>query len=710
MNPAPGIELLLAISEERTYVIDPEMGISTLELAGVKLLVDPENPSIIFGGNYHFMGFQYEHGDWLAKLDVDIQTKINDICFDQEGNAWVSARSALRRFNLSGTNEPEIHSYGMGKGLPEDESMRLFTDPENGEILVGTREGFYRYDSYQDTLFFDSLFNSPLPEGKNKIMTFHKGAEYLYWFSFENENRGWGILGARRNSNGFELIYDRAFRVLSPAASTDVFYTDDDQQLWFSKANQLFHFDQSKSAEHTGSFQVLMRNVKIAGDSILFHGTHSLADASGHRRIIAKQEETFQPRLKYLYRELEFQWSAPYYMNERQIRYSYFLEGYSNQWSDWGRSRSIKYTNLPHGKYVMKVKARNIFGDESPAVSYAFSISRPWYATFTAIALYIVLSISLTVFVLLYTRGLKQRAELLERQNREIELQKQELENLNEETTAQRDEIEAQRDAITLQKELIGRQKNAMTDSIRYARRIQDAVLPAKEVMRYLLPKHFVFYRPRDIVSGDFFWVDKKDETVWLAVADCTGHGVPGAFMSMLGISLLNEIYGQYSGQPTHEIMDELRDQVISSLGQTGDRYEAKDGMEMALVAINTKTREIQFTGAMQNLYTFQKGELVIIRGDRMPVGIHSEGSTMFTSHKLTLERGDTLYLFSDGYADQFGGKNRKKFGTARLKALLTKLQQNIMHDQKEALKKEFYEWKGNEEQIDDVLMIGIKL
>ena len=459
MNPAPGIEFLLAIGEERSYVIDPEMRISTLELAGVKLLIDPDNPSIIYGGNYHFMGFQYEHGNWLAKLDVDLKTKINDICFDQEGNAWVSTRSALLRFKISETNEPQIHSYGMGKGLPEDESMLLFIDPENGDILAGTREGFYRYDSYQDTLFFDSLFNSPLPEGKNRIMTFHKGAEYLYWFSFENENRGWSILGARRNSNGFELIYDRPFRVLPAAASTDVFYTDNDQQLWFSKANQLFHFDPSKSAEHAGSFQVLMRNVKISGDSILFHGTNFLADASGHRRIIAKQEEASQARLKYLYRELEFQWSAPYFMNERQIRYSYFLEGYSSQWSDWGRSRSIKYTNLHHGKYVMKVKARNIFGDESPAVSYAFSISRPWYATFTAIALYIVLSISLAVFVLLYTRGLKQRAELLERQNREIELQKQELQNLNEETTAQRDEIEAQRDSITLQKELIGSRK-----------------------------------------------------------------------------------------------------------------------------------------------------------------------------------------------------------------------------------------------------------
>lgn len=710
INPSPGLEFLLAISEDRSYMIDPEMRISTLELGGGKLLIDPDNPSIIYGGNYHFMGFQYKNGNWLAKLDVNLKKVINDMCFDQEGNVWVTSRSELLRLESSETNEYQIYSYGVGKGLPEDESMLLFTDPESGEILVGTSEGFYRYDTYQDTLFFDSLFNSPLPQGANRIMTFHKGAENLYWFSFENEYRGWSILGARRSSSGFELIYNRPFKGVRPAPSTDVFYMDEKKQLWFSKSNQLFHFDPSKSTEDAEPFQVLIRNVRISGDSILFYGSNFLSDATGQRRIHTVQEEASQPRLKYLYRDIDFQWSAPYFMHERLNRYSYFLEGFSTQWSNWGRSRSIKFTNLPHGKYVMQVKARNIFGDESPPARYAFSISRPWYATFVAIALYIVLSISLAVFVLLYTRSLKHRAELLERQNREIELQKKELENLNEEVTAQRDEIEAQRDSITAQKELIGRQKNAMTDSIRYARRIQDAVLPAKEVMRYLLPKHFVFYRPRDIVSGDFFWVDKKDETIWLAVADCTGHGVPGAFMSMLGISLLNEISGQYSGQPTNEIMDEVRDQVIASLGQTGDRYEAKDGIEMGLVAINTKTREIQFTGAMQNLYIFRKGELEVIKGDRMPVGIHSEGSIMFSAHTMKLDRGDTLYLFSDGYADQFGGEQRKKYGSRRLKSMLAQLQNNIMHDQKEVLKKEFYQWKGDQEQIDDVLVIGIKL
>jgi serine phosphatase RsbU (regulator of sigma subunit) len=358
----------------------------------------------------------------------------------------------------------------------------------------------------------------------------------------------------------------------------------------------------------------------------------------------------------------------------------------------------------------MQIKARNVFGDESSVSTYTFSILRPWYANLMAFFLYFILISSLVVFVIRYTRKLRSRAELLEKQNKEIELQKKELQHLNKEITAQRDEIEAQRDAMSEQKELIDQQNNAMTDSILYARRIQDAVLPAKEVMRFLLPKHFVFYRPRDIVSGDFFWVDKRDETVLVAVADCTGHGVPGAFMSMMGISLLNEISGKYPDHPTNEIMDELRDQVIAALGQTGDRYEAKDGIEMSLVAINTNTRKVQFTGANHSLYTFQKGKLVIIKGDPMPVGIHSEGSTLFSVNTIQLNLGDTLYMFSDGVVDQFGGKNRKKFGSQRLKTLLTQQQNSIMLDQKAAVEKAYENWKGTYEQIDDVLMMGIKL
>ncbi len=710
LEPVPGKKYLLAIGNDRTFVLDENLDVSLLEAGGQKILRDPGNPGIFYTGKNDLIRFRYEMGQWKEDLKVELEDEALQLSLDKEGYIWITTRSRLLRLDVSEDGSDQMKSYDEGIGLPDMNNLILCSDPLSRDLLVGTSEGIYHYDYRLDTMYYDSLFNQPLPEGRNRIAAFHRGAEDLYWFSFENQFQGWGILGARRSRSGFEVIYDRSFRTLSQTVPTNTFFTDDNRELWFSMSNQLFHFDPSLANESGEPFGLLIREVRINEDSVLFQGTNFIEEASGQLRPTSQQSESGIPSLKYQYREIEFQWSSPYYQHERRIQYSYFLEGFSNRWSSWDRNRSAKFTNLPHGEYKMQVKARNIYGEESAVASYAFSISRPWYATFLAISLYLLLIGSLTISIVLYTRQLKRRAELLERQNKEIELQKSELEHLNEEITSQRDEIEAQRDSLTAQKELIGKQKNALTDSIYYAKRIQDAVLPADEVLRFLLPKHFVFYRPRDIVSGDFYWVDKKDETVWIAVADCTGHGVPGAFMSMLGISLLNEISGQYSGQPTNEIMDELRDQVISSLGQTGDKYEARDGMEMGLVAINTRTREVQFTGAMHNLITFQKGKMVIIKGDRMPVGIHAESSTLFSVTNLKLERGDTLYLFSDGYADQFGGKDRKKYGSVRLKSLLTKLQNNIMHDQKEAIQEEFETWKGDEEQIDDVLMVGIKL
>jgi serine phosphatase RsbU (regulator of sigma subunit) len=710
VQPADGKKYLLAASTDKTYVIDQDMKVTALPVGGRKILTDPGNPDVFYTGRSNLTGFQYINGGWKEFLNEVLDSDIYQLCLDRFENIWVSTWTGLLRLNRTSGKVIEITRFEIEQGLPGVRNLGLFIDPANRELLASTENGFYRFDYRNQTFLYDSVYNSILPDGKNNIMAVQKGSDDLYWFSFENEFRGWSILGASKQSGVFETVYDRTFRALSSRIPTEVFYTDSEDQLWFNKSNQLIHFNAKLAKETEDNFNLLIRRVSITGDSVLFNGSFYTIDDSGQILPHDEQTENSQPKLKHIYRDIEFNWSAPYYKQEYQIRYSYNLEGLSSKWSDWSRDRSVIINNLKHGRYVMQVKARNAYGEESQKASYAFTIMRPWYFTVVAIITYVILLASLAIFIIIYTRNLKSRNELLERQNREIEKQKGELQHLNEEITAQRDEIEAQRDSISEQKELIDRQKNAMIDSIYYARRIQDAVLPAEEVMRFLLPKHFVYYRPRDIVSGDFYWVDKRDETVLIAVADCTGHGVPGAFMSMLGISLLNEISSKYRDQSTNEMMDELRDQVIAALGQTGDKYEAKDGIEMGLVAINTNTREIEFTGANLHLYTFQDGKLVVVKGDHMPVGIHSASSTLFKAHKLKLKRGDSLYMFSDGYVDQFGGDERKKFGTSRIKRLLTEIQQNIMHDQKETLQKEFETWKGDEDQIDDVLMIGIKL
>jgi len=702
VKPSPGNEFLFAAGDERTFVFNRKMQMATLPAGGQALLPDRNSPDVIYLGGDRFKAFQYKDGQWAEILNVEIDTEILSMCQDRYGLIWLSTWSGLLRFEIAGVEEPEFQYFSREERL-QSRSVEVFTEPESQELLVGSREGFFRFDYVQEELVYDSLYNSILPAGNNSIKTIHKGAGNLLWVSFENEHSGWNILAVRRTGSGFQKVYERTFRRFSPLVSTDVFFTDLEERLWFSRASELYHFDDRKAMETKDSLLVLIRNVRIAEDSVLFDGTYFVANSTGEIRLLPEQIQEIQPRINHKYRNIEFQWSAPYYPNETQIEFTYFLKGFSKEWSQWSPERSVKYTNLHYGKYEMQVKARNVFGDESLVSAYVFSILKPWYVTFAAFLLYFILIASLVIFVVFYTRMLRSRAELLAKKNREIELQKKELELLNEEITTQRD-------SISEQKELIDKQKNEITDSIHYARKIQDAVLPARDVIRYMLPKHFIYYKPKDIVSGDFFWVHKRDDIVLLAVADCTGHGVPGAFMSMLGISLLNEISGKFNELPTNEIMDELRDQLIAALGQTGDMHEARDGIEMYLVAIDVKKREIQFTGANQDLYTFQQGELVVVKGDRMPVGISSEGGKPFSAHTLKLNRGDTLYMFTDGYPDQFGSPQRKKYGSSKLKSLLTKMQNSIMHDQRATVEKVYITWKGDHEQIDDVLMIGIQL
>jgi len=716
-RPKAGSEFLLVSSGKTTFLLDQHLHLQDLnELVDLStdnaenqrrhyesvLAQDPTHSNRIYIAARHITGLEYKQGNWREFFRINdlSQRPILKMEMDRYGYLWVSTDEGVFRVDTTGGDKTTIKPYSPVSGTSSNAHEMTFQDPDSNEILVASSQGFYRYLGSEDAFYRDSVYNQVLPQGKLLISAFYKDSSGIFWYSFKNENNEWTQLGARKTGNQLEVIYEKPFRVLDNAA-VEVFYRNGPDALWFAQSDRLYRYDTSPGKTiDTSSYRTIIRSMVVDGDSLIYNGTS----------LQKREEDNYRPSIEHKQNNLKFTWAALFFDQTFRTRYSFKLEGFDKEWSSWERNLRKEYTNLPSGSYTMHVKSQNIYGIEGQPALYSFTILRPWYSAWWSITLYLVLLGVLIYLSVNYTRNLRIRTLVLERKNREIEKQKLELENLNGEIIGQRDEIEAQRDSMASQKQLIDQQNIAMTDSIHYARRIQDAVLPAREVMRYLLPKHFVFYRPRDIVSGDFFWIDKKDETVLLAVADCTGHGVPGAFMSMLGISLLNEISSSFSRHPTNEIMDELRDQVIAALGQTGDKYEAKDGMEMGLVAINTKTREIQFTGANLNLYLFTKGELIIVKGDRMPVGIHSESGTLFNVQNLKLNRGDNLYLFSDGFPDQFGGENRKKYGSSRLKKLLTELQQLIMLDQHNAIEEAFDQWKGSQEQIDDVLMIGIKL
>ncbi len=259
--------------------------------------------------------------------------------------------------------------------------------------------------------------------------------------------------------------------------------------------------------------------------------------------------------------------------------------------------------------------------------------------------------------------------------------------------------LRAQRDQIAFQKKHI-------TDSINYAEKIQRAILPSLELFTDTI-EHFVLFKPRDIVSGDFYWVEELDGRLIIIAADCTGHGVPGAFMSMLGISLLNEIILNKRITEPDEILNSLRTRIIKALKQGRDGF-VKDGMDMTVCVLDPQSNTLLFSGANNPLYHIRDGELQEIKGDKMPVAIH-DVMEPFTLHEVKLLKGDTFYTFSDGYADQFGGPGQKKFLAKNFRKLLLKIQEETMMDQGMHLDQSFEAYRNDMEQIDDVVVIGVR-
>jgi len=313
----------------------------------------------------------------------------------------------------------------------------------------------------------------------------------------------------------------------------------------------------------------------------------------------------------------------------------------------------------------------------------------------------------------------KEANRVLKQKNIEIMEQNEEIRQQKEEITAQRDEIETQKDEIVIQRNTaisqrdeITLQKKEIMDSILYARRIQTAVLPPSKFISQILPDHFFIYnKPRDIVSGDYYWMAQKDNKTIIAAADCTGHGVPGAFMSLLGVSFLKEIINKIDEIKANIILDMLRESVINALNQAGGENEGqtKDGMDMALCVLNFNISELQFAGANNPLYLIRNGELIETKADKMPIGVY-DLKQPFSNNLVKLEKNDSFYLFSDGYADQFGGPKGKKFMYKKLKEMLLSIQDKTMQEQFGIIDKTIEEWRGDLFQVDDQLIIGVKI
>jgi serine phosphatase RsbU (regulator of sigma subunit) len=301
----------------------------------------------------------------------------------------------------------------------------------------------------------------------------------------------------------------------------------------------------------------------------------------------------------------------------------------------------------------------------------------------------------------------KARLYMLEQQRlAELRQAHEELKQLNE--SLEQKVIERTVEVVQ-QKEVIEEKNASILSSIRYALRIQNALLPLKTYLKEHVPDSFIIYKPKDIVSGDFYWINKKDNKLFFAAIDCTGHGVPGAFVSIVAHSNLQRTLHVFSLKQPAKMLDKIAEAVDDLFSRGGYEDNIKDGMDIALCALDTENMSLEFSGANNPIYVVRSGELIEVKGDKQPIG-HYEYRKPFTNHEMKVEKGDIIYLFSDGFADQFGGPWGKKFKYAQMKELFLSVCNKPMSEQQAAIEKAFYEWKGDNEQVDDICILGVRV
>ena len=643
---------------------------------------------------------------------IETRTAIDD----ENGNVWIGTyANGIIRINISG-RDTLVRHYGLEDGLPTLRDDNVFI--VNGRLVFATPSGVYRYNSADDKIVPDTLMGREWSDGSKGVFNFVRIGPREYLAICVQGSQAWVEKLLFTGNSQKPRVIEAPFRPLTRRMMYNA-YRDSDSVIWIGVGNELYTIDEKVPFRYDAPFKTLIRNITIGKDSLLFGGyfAGNSSDTSSFLPLL-QQEKGMLPEIRFADNSVQFEYAASFYDKSEETRYSYFLEGYRDYWSAWSSESKVFFSNLSPGHYVFRVKARNVYGTEGEEASFAFVILPPWYRTIFAYIMYVVVAVFLVWGIVKYN-------------TRRLQLEKIRLEGIVQERTA---EILKQKKEIENQRDQIAAQKKDITDSIVYASRIQQAVLPTEKILAEQVPEHFILFKPRDIVSGDFYWITQKGKRTYIVAADCTGHGVPGAFMSMLGMSFLNEIVLKSDINEPAQILNELREHVITQLRQTGEENETKDGMDLSLVIIDRERNVIQFSGANNPMYVVrplteeekknpvpesqlprgtvrnENYELMQVDADRMPIGISAYLHKPFSQAELPLVTGYALYLLSDGYEDQFGGPQGKKFLSRAFKRLLLQIQDKPMAEQKLILDRTIEEWKGNLDQVDDILVIGFRL
>jgi ligand-binding sensor domain-containing protein/serine phosphatase RsbU (regulator of sigma subunit) len=660
--------------------------------------------SLYYMGNTLYAGtgsngiYRLKDGESVFRLffrdENSISNSINYITGDGE-NIYAATKNGIFIINISTGDKLQ---YSTLNGLPHNDIEHLFLDAENRLLFATRTNGIYEINvrGEVEELFtvgkYELNFNSIAQDrdGNYWVGTYGQGIFLLMPDSIIN-------ITAR---NGLKNDYCYSVQ------SDDSAYIWVGHRLGLSRIDirnlGLTVFDSDNGI--TGDFN---QNSVAKKDGMLYFGTtdglvtYDIKSAYSHRNepltnilrvFVSDVEKDFHVPiiLPYSLYKLRIDYIGLNYADPEAVRYQYKLEGYDLDWSEITESRTVIYPRIEDGDYTFLLRAIGPDGimNQAPA-QFRIRVKLPVWKTWWFISLSVVIVILLVILIIkVRERKQKQIQEYLERR----------LDERTREVVEQKEEIEIKNRDIT--------------DSINYAQRIQTSILPPIKRLQQYFSGSFIFYQPRDIVSGDFYWFEKiKEDKFVIVCSDSTGHGVPGAFMSMIGTTLIKDVCMRADVNSPSEILRELDVELRNTLNQNVDAEQSNDGMDIIVCELDIRSSYLRYASAMRPMIVYRSGEQMYIKGSRSSVGgQYDKDEKIFKDEGIQLSKGDLIYMFSDGYPDQFGGSVGKKFKMVRLKNLLRDIYQKPMEEQYEYVKSTFNLWKEDFDQVDDVLFMGIKI
>ena len=664
------------------------------------------------GDGMHRM--EYVSGKWESKGYIgDFSSTIRSIVEDKEGNIWTTSHIAesvfkIKRFNSNSLGKRivkfEINEYNEENGWVFGQGNPFLL---NDKILIYSQEGIFEPQKTNNGLTFVKYTKHGFKRiAHNDFKAMCLDSLNRVWISASSNQTGLqkvelGVIKKSKVGNYF--FEDLPFRRISDEFIPNSILVDNNGKVLYGLVSGAITYN-SKVQSNTPyySFNSFIRYI-VNGSDTFFGGSFIKNVFSKYQNekvttLSLTQTENTQNIFSYKNNNLTFQCGSSSYLLSNYNQYSFFLEGNDEKWSAWSSKSEKVYTNLSEGNYVFKVKCKNNFQKVGTIAEYKFTILPPWYRTVWAYISYVILIVLFVIMVVrLYTKGLNR---IIHSQTFELKKQNAQIEHKNKE----------------------------ITDSIYYAKRIQEAIMPSQDFILKMFADSFIFFKPKDIVSGDFYWAGIKEGKNVIAAVDCTGHGVPGAFMSLMGNENLNEIINEKGVTQPNLILEQLRNNIIRDLKQNEEGSSSKDGMDVGLISYEPSSYELNFAGANNPVYIVRSKlneniegveiseenashKLFEIKGNKFPVGVFlGKELPPFTNHKIKVLPGDSVYLFSDGYPDQFGGPKGKKFKYNQLKKVLLDNQHISVRSNAKTLEEILKDWQGDLEQVDDILIIGFKI